>query len=154
MLLNLIWLGRTRDKLLAALADEYLKRIRRFVECKVIVVRGEKVGKGHQASGLERETKRLLAAAREGYNVLLDPRGKQLSSEELAGFLERHMQLGTKRLNFISGGPGGVSPRLQARADMLLSLSRMTFTHEMSRVILAEQLYRALTIIRGLPYQK
>ena len=87
-------------------------------------------------------------------NVLLDPEGIQWSSEQLAKAIQGWQDSGTKEVAFIVGGPGGVSAELAARASKRWSLSRLTLTHEMTRVVLLEQLYRAYTIIHGLPYQK
>ena len=84
--------------------------------------------------------------------VLLDERGKELTSREFSAMIERRMVQGLKRLVFIIGGPYGFSQDVYARADEKLSLSRMTFTHEMVRLFFTEQLYRAMTIMRGEPY--
>ena len=84
--------------------------------------------------------------------VLLDERGKELTSREFSAMIERRMVQGLKRLVFIIGGPYGFSQEVYARADEKLSLSRMTFTHEMVRLFFTEQLYRAMTIMRGEPY--
>ena len=92
---------------------------------------------------------------REGsVNVLLDPEGDEWTSALLAKHIEQWQNSGTKELTFIVGGPNGVSAALAARAHKRWSLSRLTLTHEMARVLLLEQLYRAFTIIHGLPYQK
>jgi 23S rRNA (pseudouridine1915-N3)-methyltransferase len=85
---------------------------------------------------------------------LLDPEGIEWSSEQLAKVMQQWQDSGTKEVAFIVGGPNGVSAELSARANKRWSLSRLTLTHEMSRVVLLEQLYRAYTIIHGLPYQK
>jgi len=87
-------------------------------------------------------------------NVLLDPQGIEWTSEELADEMQRWQDGGTKELTFIIGGPNGVSSELSASVSKRWSLSQLTLTHEMARVVLLEQLYRAYTIIHGLPYQK
>ncbi|MDE5750353.1 MAG: 23S rRNA (pseudouridine(1915)-N(3))-methyltransferase RlmH, partial [Duncaniella sp.] len=100
-----------------------------------------------------REGQAILAALQPSdMVVLLDERGRQLTSREFAGEIERGMNAGLKRMVFIVGGPYGFSPEVYARAAKQLSLSRMTFTHEMVRLFFAEQLYRAMTIMRGEPY--
>ncbi|MFN2513466.1 MAG: 23S rRNA (pseudouridine(1915)-N(3))-methyltransferase RlmH [Pyrinomonadaceae bacterium] len=86
--------------------------------------------------------------------VLLDPNGIQLTSEEMANQVRGWENSGTKEVIFIIGGPNGVSPELSTSVTQRWSLSRLTLTHEMARVVLLEQLYRAYTIIHGLPYQK
>lgn len=86
--------------------------------------------------------------------VVLDPRGETWSSEELAGKIKGWEISGTSRVAFLIGGPLGLSDVVRKRADVLLSLSKMTFTHPMTRLILLEQIYRAFRIIRGEPYHK
>ncbi len=89
-----------------------------------------------------------------GFVVLLDERGRELSSQKLAEQLQKWQSSGLKEVIFIIGGHEGVTSEVAKRADFSLSLSVMTFTHEMARVILLEQLYRAFTIMKGFPYQK
>jgi 23S rRNA (pseudouridine1915-N3)-methyltransferase len=84
--------------------------------------------------------------------IVLDPRGQQMTSEELAKFLERHMQRGTQSMWFAVGGADGFTEKGREAAETLLSLSRMTLPHELARVVLLEQLYRAFTILKGHPY--
>ena len=84
--------------------------------------------------------------------VVLDSRGKQLSSEDLAGNLRKHLEQGTQQLVFVVGGPDGFSEALRTQAPLTLSLGPMTFPHELARVVLLEQLYRAFTILKGHPY--
>jgi 23S rRNA (pseudouridine1915-N3)-methyltransferase len=153
MRLRLIWTGKTRDAHLRALIEDYLTRLSHFVRCEISEFR-ESPGSENKA-GIDKDSKRILDGLREGaVNVLLDPAGAEWSSEQLAKEIQRWQNTGTKELNFIVGGPNGVSPELSARASKRWSLSRLTLTHEMARVVLVEQLYRAYTIIHGLPYQK
>ena len=84
--------------------------------------------------------------------ILLDERGKEYTSREFAGFIDRSMSQSVKRLVFVVGGPYGFSQAVYDRADGKISLSRMTFSHEMVRLFFAEQIYRAMTILRGEPY--
>ena len=101
----------------------------------------------------QREGKSIIASLQPGDLVtLLDERGAELTSRQFAGEIERGMVSGLKRMVFVIGGPYGFSPEVYARADRKLSLSRMTFTHEMVRLFFAEQVYRAMTIMRGEPY--
>ena len=86
------------------------------------------------------------------YVVLLDERGREYSSMEFAGFMEKQMVAGRRRVVFVVGGPYGFSEAVYRRADSKLSLSKMTFNHEMVRLFFTEQLYRAMTILRGEPY--
>ncbi|MDT7809339.1 MAG: rRNA (pseudouridine1915-N3)-methyltransferase [Acidobacteriota bacterium] len=154
MHLRLIWVGKTRNEHLRALAAEYLKRLSRFARCEVTELR-ESVAADERAC-LEEEGKRVLGAlASDALAVLLDVGGEtQWSSEELAARVEEWQGRSVKEVAFVVGGHLGVSGELRARADVRWSLSRLTMTHEMARVVLVEQLYRAYTITRGLPYQK
>ena len=95
----------------------------------------------------------MLAALQPGdVVVLLDERGREFTSREFSEYLDKKMIQGIKRLVFIVGGPYGFSPEMYARANEKISLSRMTFTHEMVRLFFIEQIYRAMTILRGEPY--
>ena len=133
--------------------DDYLERLSHFVRCEVSEFR-ERPGNGKNV-GIDRDSKRISDGLREGaVNVLLHPEGTQWSSEELAKEVQRWQGSGAKEVTFIVGGPNGVSTELSVRASSRWSLSRLTLTHEMARVVLLEQLYRAYTIIHGLPYQK
>ena len=101
----------------------------------------------------QQEGKAILSALQPGDIVtLLDERGKELTSREFSGLIERRMIQGIKRLVFIIGGPYGFAKEVYDKADDKLSLSRMTFTHEMVRLFFTEQIYRAMTIMRGEPY--
>jgi 23S rRNA (pseudouridine1915-N3)-methyltransferase len=103
---------------------------------------------------MRQEADALTAAAGASVRVVMDERGQLLTSAELAQQLERWMNSGAKQISFIIGGAAGLEPSLRDSADLLLALSPMTLPHELARVILSEQLYRAMTIIRGEPYHK
>lgn len=149
MRVRFIWIGKTRDAHIRALVDEYLKRLQRFVRCEVTELR-----EGTR-SGIEDESKRIIGALRsDAVTVLLDIQGSDWSSPQLAAEVEKWQNDGLKEVAFVIGGPDGVSPEIIERANLRWSLSRLTLTHEMARVVMVEQLYRAYTIIHGLPYQK
>ena len=146
MRIRFIWPGKTKDEHLRALVAEYLKRLSRFVRCEMIETR---------ESELEKESRRLLDAIPDGsLMVLLDVKGREWSSTELAAEVSRWENDGIKEVAIVIGGPEGVSAEVSARAQRRWRLSRLTLTHEMARVIAVEQIYRAYTINRGLPYQK
>jgi len=153
MRVRIIWPGKTRDPHWRALIEEYLKRLSQFVRCEVTELRETR--KADSKSGIDKDSRRisdgLLSAA---LVILLDPGGVQWSSEELAAEIEQWQNSAIKEVVFVVGGPGGVSRQLVERANKLMSLSRLTFTHEMARVVLLEQLYRAFTINHRLPYHK
>ena len=100
------------------------------------------------------EAKNLKRQAREGFHIVLSPSGRPLSSEEFADIIRTCLEQTTKHLFFYTGGPWGISSELEKRSDLILSLSPMTFNHQLVRAMLLEQVYRALTIIRGEPYHK
>ncbi len=153
MRLHFIWTGKTRDARLKALIDEYLERISHFVRCEIVELRERPANEG--AAGIVKDSKRISDRLPTGATtVMLDPQGIEWSSEELAAEMRRWENSGTKELAFIVGGPRGVSKELLGQVEKRWSLSRLTLTHEMARVVLLEQLYRAYTIMRGLPYQK
>jgi 23S rRNA (pseudouridine1915-N3)-methyltransferase len=154
MRLRLIWVGKTRNEHLRALADDYLKRLSRFARCEVVELR-ESAAADERAC-LEEEGKRIQGSlASDALAVLLDVSGPtRWSSEELAAQVEAWQSRSVKEVAFVVGGHLGVSEEVRRRAQLRWSLSRLTLTHEMARVLLVEQLYRAFTITRGLPYQK
>ena len=154
MRLRLIWVGKTRNEQLRTLVDEYLQRLGRFVRCEVTELRESKAG--NERAVLEEEGARIIGALRaDALTALLDVEGRQQwSSPELAVQIEDWQARGVREVAFVIGGHLGVAQAVKERANVRWSLSRLTLTHEMSRVVLAEQLYRAFTIIRGLPYQK
>jgi len=152
MRIRFIWPGKTKDEHLRALVAEYLKRLTRFVRCEVVETRG---AAGPDPASVARESRRILDAIPAGsVTVLLDVKGREWSSPELADELRRWENDLVKEVAIVIGGPEGVSSEVAARAQKRWRLSRLTLTHEMARVVAAEQLYRAYAINRGLPYQK
>jgi 23S rRNA (pseudouridine1915-N3)-methyltransferase len=153
MRLRFIWVGKTRNEHMRALTDEYLKRLSRFVRCEISEVGAVKARA--PGAGIEEEGRRIKGALhQDALTVLLDVEGREWNSKELAAEIERWQVSGTKEVAFIIGGQDGVSTEVASRAAIRWSLSRLTLTHEMARVLLLEQIYRAYTIIHGWPYQK
>jgi 23S rRNA (pseudouridine1915-N3)-methyltransferase len=153
MKLRFVWVGKTRDEHLRALVEEYLKRLKRFVRLEVLEVRES--GSRAKEAGIEDEGRRILGGLHpDALIVLLDVEGRQWSSTELAAQMQRWQTASAKELVFIIGGHWGVSDEVRQRARVRWSLSRLTLTHEMARLLLVEQIYRAYTIMHGLPYQK
>jgi 23S rRNA (pseudouridine1915-N3)-methyltransferase len=152
MRFRIIWTGKTRDARLRALIDDYAERLSHFVRCEVTELR--ELGRSDK-TGIDKETKRISDALRPGsITVLLDPDGVQWTSQQLAAQVQGWEGNGTKEVAFVIGGPNGLASDFKSRVDKRWSLSRLTLTHEMARVLLFEQLYRAYTIVHGLPYQK
>ena len=147
-----IWPGKTKDEHLRALVAEYLKRLKRFVRCEVIETRAIA---GTDPGSMEKESQRILDAIPKGsMTLLLDVKGREWGSPELADEVRRWENDSVKEVAIVIGGAEGVSSEVSARAQRRWRLSRLTLTHEMARVVAVEQLYRAYTINRGLPYQK
>jgi 23S rRNA (pseudouridine1915-N3)-methyltransferase len=142
MKLRLLMLGKTRRPELRAILDDYVKRISRHSPIEINEVRDE-------AAAIKR-----LDADRAATVVLLDAAGKSLDSNAFAKWLAEHRDRGTRELIFLCGDADGFPETLRQRARQKLSLSAMTFSHELARVMLAEQLYRAFTILSGSPYPK
>lgn len=147
MKFSFVWVGKTKNTHWKTLQDDYLQRLSHFARCETIEVK--------DGGGKEAEGKRILEKLNQSSLVcLLDVQGRGLSSVDLAKELEKWQRDAHKEIAFIIGGADGVSASVADRADAVLSLSFLTFTHEMVRVVMLEQLYRAYTIIKGYPYQK
>ena len=150
MKFKFVWVGKTRDANWKALQDDYLRRLSHFVKYEIAEV---KDAQGTDSADIEGND--LLAKVNPStFVTLLDVKGRQFSSHELAAEIEKWQGRALKEVAFVIGGAKGASPKVAERADIKLSLSFLTFTHETARVILIEQLYRAFTIIKGFPYQK
>jgi 23S rRNA (pseudouridine1915-N3)-methyltransferase len=150
MKFRFVWIGKTKDKHWMALQEEYLKRLSHFVKCDVTEIRDSARHEGPEIEG-----KRILEMLNpKTFAVLLDVSGKAVSSHQLSAEIESWQNAGRKEVTFIIGGFEGASEGIRERADYLLSLSFLTFTHEMARVVLLEQLYRGYSILKGFPYQK
>jgi 23S rRNA (pseudouridine1915-N3)-methyltransferase len=153
MKIRVVWEGRTRDEHFRALQSDYAERISHFVPLTVEEVRSG----GSKSAGRGKLTRREewpAGKTGEGFTVLLDPRGEQWTSETFAAWLERKALQGTKEIAFLVGGADGFSEADCRRAGLLLSLSKMTLTHDWARTLLLEQIYRAFTILRGYPYPR
>lgn len=156
MKLALLWVGRTRDRNIQEALERYLERIGRYCPVTVTEVREESAADRHAvAESLLKEGRRIREAVATGHErILLDAAGRELSSDEFAGFLQTRMNGSAKGVTFIIGGHLGVDDETRRVADQTLALSRMTFTHEMARLVAAEQIYRALSIIKGTRYHR
>jgi 23S rRNA (pseudouridine1915-N3)-methyltransferase len=142
--LKVAWIGKTKEPAIRALTDEYLKRLKRYADVEGLELRDEAALLSPGGRAARPHTKHTL--------VLLDSRGKQFSSEELARFLGDYQDRNPLPLLFAVGPADGFSePAVQAAA-FVLSLGKMTLAHELARVVLLEQLYRAFTILKGHPY--
>lgn len=159
MRLNFLFLGRTREPFLAAGVAEYLRRLRLLAPVSEVVLkaaRPEEKDPARAAQAQARDSRKLLEACRPGEKlVLFDLKGRPYSSEQWAGWLKKQMELGTRGVSLALGGPLGLDRAvIFPRADLILTLGPFTLTHEMARLVAAEQTYRALMILKGWPYHK
>jgi 23S rRNA (pseudouridine1915-N3)-methyltransferase len=139
--LKVAWIGKTKDKAIQSLSQEYLKRLKRYLPAEGHELRDQAA----LADWLAKERTRPTL-------VIFDSRGRQMSSEELASFLAEHQQRGTQTLVFAIGPSDGWQQEMHSRSAASISLGKMTFSHELARVMVMEQLYRACTILAGHPY--
>jgi 23S rRNA (pseudouridine1915-N3)-methyltransferase len=146
--------GRLREPYWLAAQDEYVRRLEHYTDFKLVEVR-DAVGRSlPDSAALAREGEALLAAARGAARlILMSADGRTMSSPKLADYLQSGLE-SFGELTFLIGGPLGFAPAVLAAAHDRLSLSRLTLPHELARVVLLEQLYRAFTIIHGEPYHK
>lgn len=141
--IKVAWIGKTKEPALRALTEEYLARISRFAEVEGVSLKDEAALLQRGGRGRPHNRHTL---------VLLDSRGKQLSSEEFASFLQDHRDRNPLPLLLAIGPADGFSDQARQDAAFVLSLGKMTLAHELARVVLLEQVYRALTILQGHPY--
>ncbi|WP_124728568.1 23S rRNA (pseudouridine(1915)-N(3))-methyltransferase RlmH [Staphylospora marina] len=158
MNIRIVAVGKLKEKYLKAACDEYLKRLGAYARVEVIEVPEEKEDPVHDADIrrlLAKEGERILRHLPEGTRVItLEVDGKSLSSEQFAERLDRLATYGDSRIAFVIGGSHGLSDDVRKRSDFALSFSAMTFPHQLIRVFLLEQIYRAFKINRGETYHK
>lgn len=150
-----LFLGKTKEKYLRQGIIDYADRLGRFVKTDIVVLKEKPARDGSDVSTRRLDAEVLLAnSSPASYVVALDPTGSRPDSEELAGMLGNWEGRGLQKVYFLIGGHLGLHQSVLERADLVLSLSKLTFTHEMTRMILLEQLYRACTIKAGHKYHK
>lgn len=152
MKINLICVGKTIEDHVSRGVEVYQKRIMRYISYQVHFLPDARKGVDPAQQKMEEGQMILKKLSAGDFLVLLDEKGNELGSVQFASFLEKHMVQSTKSMVFVVGGPYGFSQEVYERANYQLSLSKMTFSHQLIRLIFAEQLYRAFTIIRGEPY--
>ena len=150
----LIVVGKTADKYIEESIVDYVKRLSRYVKLDIVVIPDVRNAKNLSQEQLkEKESENILTRlSPQDKVVLLDERGEQMGSEQFAGWLQENMNRGTRKLVFVIGGAYGFSQAMYERAVGKISLSKMTFSHQMVRLLFAEQLYRSFTILAGQPY--
>ncbi len=143
MKVRILWVGRTKENYLIEGINYYLKLLKNTINLKIMEIKGEK-GKDRPKT-LSEEGKRILRQT--SSYVLLDEKGVEMSTKQFASFLSRR-----DSVDFVIGGHFGVSDEVRKNSSLVLAISKMTLTHEMTRLILLEQLYRSVTIIKGMEY--
>lgn len=153
MKITLLLVGKTTDKQLQALIDDYAERLKHYVSFEQKVIPELKNAKNmSQAEQKQQEGEMILKTVEQSAMlILLDERGEEYRSIEFAARMQKLLQ-GGKNIYFVVGGPYGFSAAVYQRADKMLSISKMTFSHQMIRLLFTEQLYRAMTILKGEKY--
>lgn len=159
MRITLVTVGKVKEKYLRDAIDEYQKRLSRYCTLEIVEVADEKTSErasqAEEEAVRQKEGERILKYLKEGaYLITLEIAGKQLASEELADKIDKLGITGVSHIIFVIGGSIGLSKEVTKRADFALSFSKMTFPHQLMRVILLEQIYRSFRIIHKEPYHK
>ncbi len=152
MKVNVVCVGKIKEKFFTDAIGEYKKRLSRFCTFNIIEV-DEASNLTNLEKKSEKEGERLLASAK-GCLVSLDGKGKLFSSEDIAEFIKEQKLSGVSEISFIIGGSNGLSPEVLAKSKIAISFGKITFPHQLFRVVLTEQIYRAFTIIENMPYHK
>ncbi len=154
MNITFLMVGITSEAFVQQGYELFIKRLKHYIKVKEVIIPDIKDRRFLNAEQIKEKEALLILEklTSASYSVLLDEKGKEFSSVEFAGFLQKSMNAGTRELFFIIGGAYGVAESVKQKADMILSLSRMTFTHQVIRLLLAEQVYRAMTILKNEPY--
>ena len=159
MKITIISVGKLKEKYLQAGIEEFSKRLSRYCKLSIVEVADEKcpetLSESEKMIIKNKEGKKILSKIKEGsYIISLEIDGKMLSSEALSSLIERITTSGSSHISFIIGGSLGLSDEIKKRSSFSLSFSKMTFPHQMMRLILLEQIYRAFRIIKNEPYHK
>ena len=153
MKLRIVWIGKTKDPGLSHLTSDLLLRLQRFVPVEITELKDPRTGDDRRQLAAEEE--KILAALDASDRVIaLDAAGHAWTSQQFATFVGKHLDNDPRRLTFVIGGYGGLTKPVKDRAEKIWSLSPLTFTHEMTRVLVVEQLYRAMCILKNHPYSK
>ena len=155
MKIRLLWIKSSADAELSAVIDRYLNRIKHFFPVEVTEVappRGRQTA--NDRSIIRAQSAGLISAIPQGYTVVLDERGRSMDSLKFSKWLERITIDQPHGVTFVVGGDVGLDDSVRDKADLILSLSAMTLPHQLARVVLLEQIYRACTLMRNIPYHK
>lgn len=154
MIIKLLGIGKTDDKILQNLTDVYVKRLQFYNKFEIELIPDIKKVKNLDENQQKQKEGELILnkISPSDFVVLLDENGKQYSSVAFSEFIQKRFNSGLKQVIFVIGGPYGFSEEVYRRADAKVSLSKMTFSHQMVRLFFTEQLYRAFTILKNEPY--
>lgn len=155
MNVSIICVGKVKEKYIVEGINEFLKRMQSFAKMKIEELKEDGNDSSRNIS-IEKESEEILKTMEKlgGYNILLDIQGKNFSSEEMSEEIERLTVNGVSSINFIIGGSYGVSENVRKTVNMRLSFSKMTFPHQLMRLILCEQIYRWFSVIKNTKYHK
>ncbi len=149
----LITIGDNEDKYLATGFELYAKRLQHYASFEMVTISSQKNKSNSKEAAILAEAKEIQKKITPSdLIILLDEKGKEYSSLEFAKQVQKYLNMPGKRMVFIIGGPYGFAPEIKERANQTVSLSKMTFNHQMARLFFLEQLYRAMTILKGEPY--
>lgn len=152
MKINIIAVGKIKEKYFSDAVAEYVKRCSRYADVRVIELPDAPQGKTPDEQ--RRIESALLAEKSKGFTVVMDGRGEELSSTDIAKLIKSKEDCGEREISFLIGGSHGHTDELRERANKALSFGKITLPHQLFRVVLCEQIYRALTINANLPYHK
>ncbi len=153
MKISLITIGDNEDKYLATGFELYAKRLQHYVSFDMVTIPSKKNKLNSKEAAMQNEAKEILKKIiPSDLIILLDEKGKENSSMEFSKQIQKYLNMPGKRMVFIIGGPFGFAPEIKQRAAQTISLSKMTFNHQMAKLFFLEQLYRAMTILKGEPY--
>jgi 23S rRNA (pseudouridine1915-N3)-methyltransferase len=154
MRLKIICMGKTRERFIQAGIAKYVRYLKHYVDVEIKELKEERISGLKEAPLIrKKEAERICKISSENsLSIALDERGREFTSHEFATFVNKAIESGVREVRFIIGGAMGLDESVTEKADTVMALSRWTLTHEMARLVLLEQLYRAFTIIRGKTY--
>ncbi len=152
MNIKLVVIGETNNKNLKVLTDQYINKLKHYIKFDLIIIKDQKK-KLPESIQIKKEGEKILSILKKNeFIILLDENGEHKSSVAFSKFIQKKLNSGIKTITFIIGGPYGFSSEIKSISNYELSLSKMTFSHEMIRMFFTEQLYRAFSILKNEPY--
>ena len=152
MNIKLVVIGETNNKNLKALTDQYINKLKHYITFDLIIIKDQKK-KLPESIQIKKEGEKILSILKKNeFIILLDENGEHKSSVGFSKFIQKKLNSGMKNITFIVGGPYGFSSEIKSISNYQLSLTKMTFSHEMIRLFFTEQLYRAFSILKNEPY--